>query len=240
MNVLTWPGLLLDRKGRHPLLERLLRAWQELRSENPWNPGYGGGGIAGGTGSGGAGAPTSTVASSAGGGAARQGSAAGNLMPWLFPTADFLNFDKGPSAGFTGQVGATSGFGAVALPAIGASATILSFRIPQGRNAKITALGIDYVQNGGAAFTQGTLPAPLTFAIGVAGSQMFADYESFNFSPGAVSSPIPISGLMAKENQTVFVRVTNNNIVVTTQFIAARVQGYSYSKNLEPTLLSYQ
>jgi hypothetical protein len=186
-------------------------------------PGGGGVGlpITGGSGgaSSGAAAPDASKAS---GGAA----SVGNLLPWLYPTADFLNLDKA---------------GAVALPAIGSSATILSFKLPNGRNGKITQLGIDFVTNGGAVFNQGVIPFQLAFQIATdAKGYSFQDYESFFFSPGAVSAPTPINGLMIKEGQTIFVKVTNNSIVVTTQFLAARLLGYTYSKNLEPNMLSYQ
>jgi hypothetical protein len=149
----------------------------------------------------------------------------GNLLPWLYPTADYRNFDK---------------FKAIALPAIGSWNDILVFSVEQGRCGKITQLGIDFVANGGAVYTQGILPAPLTFFIGVQGSpaipgkpgKPFADYSppNFQFLPGAVSAPTPINGLMLRERDEVHVAVLNNNIVVTSQFVSARVVGYSFSK----------
>jgi hypothetical protein len=150
----------------------------------------------------------------------------GNQLPWLYPPADFLSFDK---------------FGAVALPAIAASATILSFTVPNGRNGRVTQLGIDFVANGGAAYVQGVVPAPLTFQIvHDAPAFPFPDYEGFLFSPGAVSAPTPINGLMLAEGQVINIKVMNNTIVVTTQFLSARLLGYWYSKNLEPKNMSYR
>jgi hypothetical protein len=149
----------------------------------------------------------------------------GNALPWLYPTADFRNFDK---------------FGAIALPAIGAGFTsVLSFVVDNGRNGKITQIGIDFVQNGGAAWTQGTAVATLLFRITTNGKP-FKDYESFAFSPGAVSAPTPINGLMLKENDTIQVWVSNISIVVSTQSIAARLLGYNFSKNLMPKILGLQ
>lgn len=146
--------------------------------------------------------------------------------PWLLPPADFLNFDK---------------YGAVALPAIAATATILSFKVPQGRNGRITGLGIDFTANGGAAFTQNVLPAQLTFSIGADQyAAAFADYEQFTYLPGAVSLPVSIAGVMVKEGQTITVTVTNNTIVATTQFLGARLLGYWYPKKREPQDAGYQ
>jgi hypothetical protein len=179
-------------------------------------------GSGGGVGSGAAAGPASP-STSAGSGTA----GVGNMLPWLYPTADFRNFDK---------------FGSVALPAIGATAIILKFTVDNGRNGKATQLGIDYVfVTGSAAYLQGSLPAPLTFSI-QANGKPFKDYEQFQFSPGAVSAPTPINGLMLKENDVITILVTNNTIVVTagTQWLAARMLGYNFSKNLMPKILGLQ
>jgi hypothetical protein len=222
---------------RHDPLHEIVSRSIELNVQPP--PRTGGGtwfpntGTGSGTGGGGAGAAPASDAATAGkaGGAA----SVGNLLPWLYPTADFLNLDKGPGTGLS------SGPGAVAIPAIGTTVIILAFKVPRGRNGKITQLGIDFIANGGAVYNQGIVPAPLTFSISTdQKGYAFADYEQFQYSPGAVSAPTPINGLMIKEDQTIFVKVTNNTIVVTTQFLAARVLGYLYSKNLEPKMLAYQ
>jgi hypothetical protein len=157
----------------------------------------------------------------------------GNLLPWLYPTADFKNFDKGP---FLATSGSSSG--AVALPAVGSWADILIFSLEPGRAGKITQLGIDFIVNGGAVFTQGIVPAQMRFFIGVNGSpaiagrpgKPFPDYASFSFLPGAVSAPTPINGLMLRERDEVHIAVQNLSVVVTTQFLAARALGYSFSK----------
>jgi hypothetical protein len=155
----------------------------------------------------------------------------GNLLPWLYPTADFVNFDK---------------FGVVALPANdGATvATILKFRVDNGRMAKITQVGIDFVPNGGAVYTQGLVTAQLKFSIQADGKTSFRDYEQFFFLPGAVSAPTPINGLMLREGQVITITVVNSNaaagIAVTTQSLAARVLGYTFSKKLWPKIMGLQ
>jgi hypothetical protein len=154
----------------------------------------------------------------------------GNLLPWLYPTADFKNFDK---------------YGAVALPANDGVtlATILKFTVPNGRMAKITQIGIDFVANGGAAYTQGLVVAQLIFSLQADGKP-FSDYEQFPFLPGAVSAPTPINGLMLREGQVITLTVKNSNgaagIVVTTQSLAARILGYTFSKKLWPRIMGLQ
>lgn len=160
----------------------------------------------------------------------------GNILPWLYPTADFRNFDKGPSP--TGNNGNPTGV--VALPAIGATSTILQFRIDNGRAGKITQMGIDYVANGGAAYTQGILPAQLTFSLSADGKTIFRDYDQFQFLLGAVSAPTPINGLMLREGQVIALTVKNVSIVVTTQFLAARLLGYTFGEKFWSKLMGAQ
>lgn len=188
----------------------------------------------------GPGLPEATTAaasssSSAGGGSAGSGGNAYNQATWLFPSSDFTNLDVGPTEG----VGGAPATGSVALPAIGATATVLTYTVPKGRYGRITALAIDMVANGGNAFTPGVLPPELTFSIQI-DRRPVKGYEQFNFLPGAVISPTQIAGIMLKENQVVTILVTNNTIVKSTQFVAARIQGYLFSKNLQARHQGYQ
>jgi hypothetical protein len=159
----------------------------------------------------------------------------GNLLPWLYPTADFVNFDKGPK-----DSGLPTATGAVALPAIGTTATVLKFRVDNGRMGKITQMGIDFVANGGAVYVQGIIPAQLSFSLQADGKTSFRDYEQFQFLPGAVSAPTPINGLMLRDGQVITLLVTNLAVVVTTQFISARLLGYTFSKKLWPKIMGLQ
>lgn len=159
----------------------------------------------------------------------------GNMLPWLYPTADFRNVDK---------------FGAVALPATNNWADILVFNVEPGRCLKITQLGIDFVANGGTAYVQGTATPQLKFFLGVDGSpaipgrpgKPFPDYSppNFLFLPGAVSAPTPINGLMVRERQEVHVAVFNVSIGPSTQSLAARVIAYSFSKKYWSKLMGPQ
>ena len=183
-------------------------------------------------------ATTAAASSSSAGGGGSAGGGSGsayNQATWLFPSSDFTNRDVGPTQGVGGD-GAT---GAVALPIIGDTATILTYTVPKGRYGRITALGIDVQANSGAAFLQGVLPPELTFSIQIDGRPV-KGYEQFNYLPGTVTTPTPIAGIMLKENQVVTILVTNNTLVHSTQFVAARIQGYLFSKNLQAKHQGYQ
>lgn len=229
--------------GTTTLRSRACRPIYEFDGLDSWHAGFanprgdgGGGGTGTGTGGGGGVAPggaagaasaasSASTASTAGSGTA----GVGNLLPWLYPTADFRNFDK---------------YGAVGLPAIGATAVILQFVVDNGRNGKITQMGIDFVivaASGAQVFTQGLVPAQLIFQI-AANGKPFKDYEQFPYSPGAVSAPTPINGLMLKENDVITVSVKNVSIAITaaSQFLSCRLLGYNFSKNLLPKILGLQ
>jgi hypothetical protein len=161
----------------------------------------------------------------------------GNIFPWLYPTVDFLHFDKGPGSG--DAVGGVVS-GSIALPAVGANAIVLQWKVPRGRNGRITHFGIDVVANGGAAFTVGIVPPQLSFSFFLDASQgttgsLFPDYENFSFLPGSTINPTQFAdGLMIVENQLVTLVVNNLTLVKTTQFVAGRCIGYYYPKNREP------
>lgn len=193
--------------------------------------------VEGGGGAGGGGFPSGGGGSAPGSGAAAAGvsAAAGgggthyNQAVWLFPPADYLNLDVGPNP--------TTG--AVALPAVGATSTILKYTVPNGRAAKIGAIGIDFILNAAAGtFTQGILPAQLLFSI-LIDNKPAPGFEQFNFLPGAVSSPTGTAGFFLKENQALTITVKNISIAVTTQFLAARIQGYLIPMKKYQKLLGY-
>lgn len=170
-----------------------------------------------GVGSGGAGTGAGVSAA-----AAQAASASAfNIAPWLFPTSDSRDLNV---------------YGSVALPAIGAGnkVRILLRKISAGRSALITGVGVDYNANGGAAFTPHVQPFELSFAVVLNGQAFPGDWALFNFLPGSVSSPDPVSGWKLRENDQIELWVWNNSIVVTTQWIGARIRGYQYSKNFDP------
>lgn len=193
------------------------------------------GGAAGASGGGGAGAGGGSGAGGAGGGGlGNNPGSIYNQAAWLLQPSSFLNIDK---------------FGVVALPAIGATAEIVwdgsQFKIPSGRHAKITGIGIEFQPNGTTTadeiFQQDVFPFQLEFSLTTdAVGTAFGDFALFHYMPGSVSDPMGIAGLMVKESQTITLTVKNVSVVVATQFIGAHIQGYSYPKNLEPKNMGYQ
>ena len=205
---------------------------------NPGNPGGGTGGATGGaagaSGGGGAGGGSGAGGAGGSGGPGNNPGSIYNQAAWLLQPSSFLDIDK---------------FGAVALPAIGAAAKIVwdgsQFKIPSGRHAKITGIGIDFQPNGATAanelFQQDVIPYQLEFSLTTdAVGTSFGDFALFHYMPGDVSNPMGIAGLMVKESQTITLSVKNVSVVVAAQFIGAHIQGYSYPKNLEPKNMGYQ
>lgn len=160
----------------------------------------------------------------------------GDLFPWLFPTADFRNFDK---------------FGSVALPAIGTATVIgdgilangnsMPWNVPKGYNGFIRAIAIEFVPNGAAGtglWTPGVIPAELSFSILINNKPAY-DYGAIVYSPGLVDSPTPNFGIPIKEGNPVEVTVANGAIVVAAQFVMCRLQGFYYGKQFEPKGLAF-
>jgi hypothetical protein len=155
----------------------------------------------------------------------------GNQFPWLYPTSDFQHFDKYSTVALPAIAGTPAGFTSITQ---GANQNFnLPFTVPAGYNGFIKTVGIDFVANGGAAWTQGVIPQQLAFRILVNGVPA-TDYGNFAFSPGTVPSPTALAGVPIKEKNVVEVDVWNLAIAVTTQFVEARLQGYFYGKHLEP------
>jgi hypothetical protein len=221
-------GKLTERDPFRRDIRRMEHFYASLRGESrnfrP-APGPGGGGSYGGYGGASSSGSAGTAGGAAGGAvsaaAAGAGGSAGdiyNLAPHLFPTVDFQNFDK---------------MGSVALPAIGTSATILSFEVPDGYNGRIFQIAWDFVANGATTtglFTQGVVPAQLTATIEIDGTPV-PDYTASGFQWGFVDSPTGIAGIMLTENQTVTLLVTNVSVVVAAQFVEGRLGGYFYNKS---------
>lgn len=223
-----WESIVAGSRKRR----RTLREWLANLGISLFQPG----GSPFGSSSGGAGGNVNTPET---GGVSGNGRSFGNSYPWLYPTGDFQNFDK---------------YGTVALPAAAAQASIggtisnnaitnnaasnMPWYVPARFNGFIKTIALDFVANGGAAWTQGVLPPGLTFALFVNQAPVF-DYGSFAFSPGLVVAPSPIAGIHILEQNLVQMFVTNLTLANTTQFVEARVQGYYYGKQFWPKDLAF-
>lgn len=151
-----------------------------------------------------------------------------NRSPWLFPTSDARDMSK---------------YGAIALPAKGGAAAPIIWlpsglpyiAVPKGRSGLIAGIGIDFTPNGSVnVFTQNALPFQLLFQLLLNGTPFPGDWAAFNFLPGSVSSPDPVSGLKLRETDQLALTVQNIGITVDTQSIGARIKGYLFGKNYDP------
>jgi len=163
----------------------------------------------------------------------------GNAYPWLYPTSDFFNFDKYGTVALGAAAAVTSIGGTLANNVItNNAASNLPWFVPQGYNGYIKTLALDFVANGGAAWTQGVLPPELQFALFVNNQPVF-DYGAFFYSPGLVIAPTPIAGVPIKQQNLVQMFVTNLTLANTTQFVEARLQGYYYGTQFQPKDVAY-
>jgi len=167
------------------------------------------------------------------------GKSFGNSYPWLYPTSDFQNFDKYGTVALGAANALTSIGGTIAGQVITLNAASnMPWFVPNGFNGFIKTVALDFVANGGAAWTQGVLPPQLQFGLYVNKNPVI-DYGQFFYSPGLVIAPSPIAGVHIKEQNLVQMFVTNLTLVNTTQFVEARLQGYYYGKQLEPKDLAF-
>jgi len=138
-----------------------------------------------------------------------------NLPVWLYPPADWENLDQ---------------FNYVALPAIGASANIISYTIPAGRHAVIQKIGNNFVGGGWVEGSGAVIWRILVDGFPAPGA---TSYSSILGSLGSPASPTGISGFRVFENQVLTLVVSNVSIVVAGQVAGGRLVGYLYPKDSE-------
>jgi len=138
-----------------------------------------------------------------------------NLPIWLYPPVDWENLDQ---------------LNYVNLPAIAATATIISYTIPAGRHAVIQKVGNNFV---GGGWVEGS--GAVTWAILVDGFPPpgATSYASILGSLGSPASPTGISGFRVFENQVLTLVVNNVSVVLAGQLAGGRLTGYLYPKDSE-------
>jgi hypothetical protein len=119
-------------------------------------------------------------------------------------------------------------FNYVALPAIGAAATIVSVQIEAGYNAIIRAYGNNFV---GGGWTEGSGAVTWQILIDTAA---VPGYDAILGSLGSPANPTyHPSGFRVMETQTLVLQVTNVSIVVAGQLSGGRLVGYYYPKEYD-------
>src|ERR1700758_3225371 len=120
----------------------------------------------------------------------------------------------------------------VAIPAIGATATVLQFTVPNGRNGMIKRIANILVGGGFNDFSGGVV-WQIVQDLSQTGPPIVPNYDNITASLGTVNNPSNIDGIRIKENQVVALIVKNVNIPVAGQVIGGRLGGYFYPINLE-------
>ena len=116
----------------------------------------------------------------------------------------------------------------VALPAIGATATIVSLLVEPGYNAIIRAYANNFV---GGGWTEGS--GAVTWQIAI-DSAPVPGYDTIPASLGSPANPVyHPSGIRVQEGQTIALFVTNVSVVLAGQLSGGRLMGYYYPKEYD-------
>jgi hypothetical protein len=135
------------------------------------------------------------------------------LPPWIYPPTEAEPIDD---------------IAYVALPAIGASAVVLTRTIEPGYNSVFLALANNFV---GGGWTEGS--GSVTWQILIDGAAQ-PGYDAIPASLGSPANPVRHpSGFRVFESSTVQLIVTNNSVVLAGQLSGGRWQGYFYPKEYE-------
>jgi hypothetical protein len=135
------------------------------------------------------------------------------MPPWIYPPPEFEPIDL---------------VNYINLPAIGASAAIISIQIPTGHNGIITNIANNFV---GAGWTEGT--GTVTWQI-ARDNAAVDGYDLILASLGSPSNPVRHpSGFRVFENQVVTLFVNNVNVTVAGQLSGGRLMGWYYPKEYE-------
>lgn len=130
------------------------------------------------------------------------------LPPWIYPPAEFQPIDL---------------FNYINLPAIGATANIISIQIPTGNNGIITTYGNNFV---GGGWVEGG--GAVTWQIARDGAPVDG-YDTIVGSLGSPASPTRHpAGIRVFENQVVTLSVTNVSVVLAGQLSGGRLLGWYY------------
>lgn len=142
------------------------------------------------------------------------------LPPWIYPPAEFEPIE-------TGSV-------YIALPVIGATANIISIKIPTGHNGIIRGVGNNFV---GGGWVEGA--GAITWQISRDGAPVDG-YDAITGSLGSPANPtIHPSGFRVFENQVIVLAVTNVSVIFANQLSGGRLIGWYYPIEYEdPNLTS--
>lgn len=120
--------------------------------------------------------------------------------------------------------------GAIALPAVGATAAIVQFLVPPGRNGFLWKVAVDYV---GTGFTEGSGQIIYRIFRNAALTRAVKGFNNLTASMGAVNQPLEIPAVQIYENETISMAVSNVSLVVGGAQLVAVLHGYTYPRSEE-------
>lgn len=144
-----------------------------------------------------------------------------DLPPWIYQPVNWENVDK---------------INYVLLPAIGSTATIISYTVPQGRNGIFNKVACNFV---GGGWVEGSGDVIWRILVDGTPPPGATDYDNILASLGGPSQPTGIAGFRFFENQVVTVVAFNNpagpsgGVVVAGQRVGARLTGWNYPRDIE-------
>jgi len=121
----------------------------------------------------------------------------------------------------------------VALPAIGASAVIVQFLVPEGRNGIVNRFANVFV---GGGFTEGSGGVVWQLFQDFTVGAVVPNFDNIVSSLGSVNNAKVLNGIRIKENQLVTLVVKNVSIVVSGQLVGGLLGGFTYPIDLEESM----
>jgi hypothetical protein len=150
-----------------------------------------------------------------------------------------INIEVLPVTNFMPPGGESFEFtGGVTIPAIGATAVVVQFTVPNGRNGMIKRIANVFIGGGFTDFS-GFVVWQIVQDANQTGPPIVPNYDNITASLGSASNPSPIDGIRIKETQLVQLIVKNVSVVVSGQTIGGRLGGYFYPIDLEPPNIAF-
>jgi hypothetical protein len=126
--------------------------------------------------------------------------------------------------------------GGITIPAIGSTATVISFIVPRGNNGFIRRIANVFV---GGGFTDFSGALTWQILIDQVKNIVAPGFDNIIASLGSVSNPSVIDGIHIMEGAVVALIVKNVSVVVSGQLIGGRLGGSFHSIPHEPPNLAF-
>jgi hypothetical protein len=119
---------------------------------------------------------------------------------------------------------------AIALPAVGTSAVVVSKAVPYGRNGFLWKIGIDYV---GPGFTEGSGALIYQVFRNAALTRGVKGFVNLTASMGSVNNPVEIPAVQIYEGEIVSIVVNNASLAVGGAQLVGVLVGWYYPRSEE-------